>query len=316
MNDGGNPAARVIFGPDGTLYGTTNTGGSGHYGTVFSLRPSATACKRALCPWMEDVLWGFGLSPDGGEPLYGDLIFDHAGDLYGTTPLGGDYLYGTVYELAPHPGGGWSEGITYNFGYSLSQGSEPYAGVTFDNLGNIYTTTIQGGSHGWGTVAQLVNSASGWTETDIHEFTNLSDGGSPVGGLIFDGAGNLYGASSGGGSGGGGVVFELSPSNGSWMFQVLYAFAGTGGPYASLTMDAAGNLYGTTIGDGAYGRGSVFKLAPSNDGWTYSSLHDFTGGSDGEDPISNVIFDASGNLYGTTQYGGTYGEGVVWEITP
>jgi uncharacterized repeat protein (TIGR03803 family) len=180
----------------------------------------------------------------------------------------------------------------------------------------MYTTTVEGGPDGCGTVAQLVNSASGWTETDLYTFTCESDGSGPYGGLIFDHAGNLYGTTAYAGAGGSGTVFELTHSSGSWTFQVLYGFAGQGGPYASLTMDAVGNLYGTTIGDGAYGRGSVFKLIPSNGGWRYSSLHDFVGSSDGEDPISNVTFDASGNLYGTAQFGGTYGEGVVWEITP
>jgi uncharacterized repeat protein (TIGR03803 family) len=146
--------------------------------------------------------------------------------------------------------------------------------------------------------------------------------------LIFDRAGNLYGATGQGGSNGGGTVYELADSNGSWSFGLLYSFSGSfpgRDVYsASLTMDAAGNLYGTTPLDGAYGYGNVFKLSPSNDGWTFTSLHDFTGGSDGGYPESNVTLDADGNLYGTTQCGGNDficniypgGPGVVWEITP
>ena len=116
------------------------------------------------------------------------------------------------------------------------------------------------------------------------------------------------------------MIFEMTPSEGSWTFNVLYSFTGAG-PWASLTMDAAGNLYGTAVGNGAYGEGSVFKLTKTNGSWTYTSLHDFTGGSDGGAPVSNVTFDSSGNLYGTTAAGGTgtcgtSGCGVVWEITP
>jgi uncharacterized repeat protein (TIGR03803 family) len=140
--------------------------------------------------------------------------------------------------------------------------------------------------------------------------------------LIFDREGNLYGTTWEGGTDGGGLVYELSPSNGSWVFNILYSnFSGGAGPEASLTMDAAGNLYGTTSTDGRHASGTVFKLTPSNGGWTYNTLYTFTGGSDGAQPISNIIFDANGNLYGTASAGGNTagcpgGCGVVWEITP
>jgi uncharacterized repeat protein (TIGR03803 family) len=128
----------------------------------------------------------------------------------------------------------------------------------------------------------------------------------------------------------GGSVFELNPSGGGWTFTLLYNLSGLNrnpcGPREDLFMDAEGNLYGTTYCDGAYGLGSVFKLSPSSGGWTYADLHDFTGGTDGGNPISNVVIDAEGNLYGTTEYGGDDslcggdgappGCGVVWEITP
>jgi uncharacterized repeat protein (TIGR03803 family) len=111
----------------------------------------------------------------------------------------------------------------------------------------------------------------------------------------------------------------LTFSSGNWTFSTLYSFpsgAGPGGPVASLTIDEAGNLYGTTLLDGTYGQGNVFKLTPSGGGWTYTDIHDFTGGSDGGQPISNVMLDANGNLYGTTYRGGTNNLGVAWEITP
>jgi uncharacterized repeat protein (TIGR03803 family) len=140
--------------------------------------------------------------------------------------------------------------------------------------------------------------------------------GGSDGGLMRDSAGNLYGTTLTGGDNGGGTVYELSPSNGGWTFTTLYNFSGNGGSFAVLIMDAAGNLYGTTIGDGAYGQGNVFKLTPSNGSWIYTSLHDFTGGSDGSQPYGQVTLDANGNLYGTASIGGPDNKGVVWEITP
>jgi uncharacterized repeat protein (TIGR03803 family) len=134
--------------------------------------------------------------------------------------------------------------------------------------------------------------------------------------------GNLYGTTGSGGAFGGGTVFKLTPSGGgSFTFTLLFSFTNstllTGtGPQATLTMDAAGNIYGTTTNDGAFGQGSVFKLTPSGGGYTFTSLHDFTGGTDGGRPFSNVVFDAAGNLYGTTLQGGANAAGVVFEITP
>jgi uncharacterized repeat protein (TIGR03803 family) len=132
----------------------------------------------------------------------------------------------------------------------------------------------------------------------------------------MDSGGNIYGTTDFAGRGGGGTVFVLSPSNGSWIYHVIYSFSGSGGPVASLALDSVGNLYGTTVQDGAHLYGSVFKLAPSGSGWVYTSLHDFTGGGDGAYPYGNVIFDANGNLYGTAAAGGAYGSGVVFEIAP
>jgi len=315
--DGANPEARVIFGPNGTLYGTTNLGGLG-VGTVFNLRPAARACTAALCPWTETVLHSFYGNPDGEGPGYGDLIFDKAGNIYGTTSNGGNGSNdGTVYELTPKAGGGYTEMPIYSF--SGSDGAFPQNGVIFDNAGNLYSTTINGGlSISYGTVFELTKSI-GWTESLPYSFQGGNDGGYPYAGLIFDPSGNLYGATSDFGTGGGGTVFELSPSGDSWTYNVLYSFAGTAdhqcGPWGTLVMDGAGNLYGTTYCDGANGYGNVFELSPLNGGWIYMDLYDFTGGNDGGNPVSNVVFDASGNLYGTASTGGTHNVGVVWEIT-
>jgi uncharacterized repeat protein (TIGR03803 family) len=320
-SDGGNPEARVIFGPNGTLYGTAYYGGAYSLGTVFNLRPSASACRTALCPWTETVLYSFEGSPtDGAHPGYGDLTFDQAGNLYGTTSYGGGYGGGVVYELMP-AGGAWTESVLYSFG-SGSDGMRPLNSVIFDSSGNLYGTTEQGGLSSEGAVFQLVHSAgSGWTESLLYSFSNGSDGSFPVAGLISDGSGNLYGATSDGGTGGQGTVFELTPVNGSWTYSVLYSLVAPPGgfqcgPWGTLFMDGAGNLYGTTRCNGANNLGTVFKLTHSGGGWTYASLHDFTGGDDGAYPYCNVILDANGNLYGTASAGGSQGFGVIWEITP
>jgi uncharacterized repeat protein (TIGR03803 family) len=331
VSDGAVPYNRPIFGWDGTLYGTTaqGAGGACDYGcgTVFNLRPPPTICKTALCPWTETVLYRFRGGSDGSDPE-GDLIFDQVGNLYGTTTSGGigncgPPGCGVAYKLIPS-NGAWTQNVLYSFGNGANDGANPVSGVIFDSAGNLYGTTMRGGSggqfycpgnEGCGTVFELTPSGLGWTEKILYNFGVYGrwDGRSPVAGLIFDGSGNLYGATYASGSGGGGTVFELSPSGG---LEVLYSFTGYGGPADRLVMDASGNLYGTTRQDGLYPSGSVFKLSRSNGSWTYTSLHDFTGGSDGAYP-NGVTLDANGNLYGTAQSGGAYGSyGVVWEITP
>ena len=322
-SDGRLPIAGVIFGPNGSLYGTTIGGGGGSCvaydgcGTVFNLTPQPTTCTAAICPWTETVIYAFQGSPaDGENPANGDLIFDQNGNIYGTTSQGGAADSGTVYKLTPS-GSGWTESLLYDF--SGPDGAQPYAGLIFDSAGNLYGTTTMGGSGNAGTVFELSPAGSGWTENVIYSFpADGSDGVVPFAGLIFDQSGNLYGATSERGPGGGGTVFKLTPSDGSWNFSLLYSFTATlaCGPMANLVMDAAGNLYGTTFCEGAHGDGSVFKLTPSSPYWTYTSLYDFTGGDDGRNPLSNVVFDTSGNLYGTNVLGGADNSGVVWKITP
>ena len=329
------PYARVILGKDGTLYGTTGYGGNpqncvGGCGVVFNLKPTPTPPTTPLTPWVETPLYRFGGGSDGANPYGADLIFDQAGNLYGTTYNGGSGSCtggcGTVYKLTPS-NGSWTESLLYSF----SQGGDaqhPWAGVIFDQSGNLYGTTVYGGTYGSGAIYELSPSGSGWTERILYSFTGGTDGANPYAGLIFDQAGNLYGATAAGGSRTGGTAFELSPSNGGWTFNLLYSFTGAGGqfapgPIASLAFDGAGNLYGTAHADGAYSSGSVFKLTPGGGGWTYTSLHDFTGGDDGAGPRSSIVFDRSGNMYGTAAGGGSgdpyncYAScGVVFQITP
>lgn len=327
-DDGAGTWSPVVFGPDGSLYGTTIAGGGSSCqqqgysgcGTVFKLSPPATACRTALCLWSETVLYRFSGGADGSLP-YAGVVFDQAGNLYGTTFLGGTQQEncgeggcGVVYELSPSSGG-WTESVLYGFAGG-SNGAHPYYDVVFDNAGNLYGTTNSSPFiNSYGTVFQLAPSGSGWTKTTLHSFQGGSDGVLPFGGLIVDQSGNLYGTTNEGGTYGGGTVFDLA-FDGNWQYNILYNFNLYGQPQGSLTMDSTGNLYGTMT-EGMNGWGSIFKLTPTHDGWTYTSLHDFTGQSDdGGFPEGGVVFDANGNLYGRTFYGGTYGYGVIFEITP
>jgi uncharacterized repeat protein (TIGR03803 family) len=317
QTDGGGPLAGVVFGPDGSLYGTTELGGFNcgeGCGTVFNLKKSLS--KNASDSWMETVVYSFTGSADGANPGYGDLTF-HKGQIFGTTFFGGNNAQGVVYKLTANDGS-WTESVIYAF-TGGSDGENPYSNVIFDKTGKLYGTANGGGAYGDGTVFRLTSSGSAWTEDTMHAFNSSSDGGDPFGGVVFDSTGSLYGATSAGGPGSGGTAYELMPSGDTWNFDVLYGFDGSAylpGAYDSLIMDAKGNLYGTTSKDGDHGAGSIFKLTPSDGGWTETDLYDFTGGSDGAAPYGSVLLDANGNLYGTASEGGANGYGVIWEITP
>jgi uncharacterized repeat protein (TIGR03803 family) len=208
--------------------------------------------------------------------------------------------------------------VIYSF-FDGNDGGLPLGSLILDAVGNLYGTTNNSFFFNYGTVFQLTPSGSGWTENTLYSFTDGNDGGRPIGGVILDGSGNLFGTTSFAGSGQGGTVFELTPLQGGWMFNLLQSFTGyqeqATGPHASLFMDTARNLYGTTYGiEGGPDYGTVFQLTPTGNGWMQTVLHSFTG-SDGELPISNVIFDGSGNMFGTASQGGG-GAGVVWEIIP
>ena len=316
--DGGDPAAGVLFGPDGILYGTTSNGG-----TVFTVRPSATRPPTVLSPWTLNFLYDF--SPFTVYPA-GDVVFDSAGNIYGATSTGGgrgcfnNEGCGTVYELTPSAGG-WIETTLYAF-QGGSDGAGP-VGVTFDSAGNLIGVAESGGTKDDGVIFQLTRSGDSWTESVLYNFDSQGNGGyAPQAGLVSDASGNFYGSTVAS-SGYSGVIFELSPSNGGWTYNVLAQIPGQYrfGPNAPLTMDAAGNLYGT-IGtrDSNELPGAVFKVTRGSDGWTFTSLHDFTSGSDGCCSASTVAIGANGNLYGTAIYGGPnclpIGCGVVWEIAP
>jgi uncharacterized repeat protein (TIGR03803 family) len=315
--DGFNPYGTVILDAAGNLYGTTCCGGASKGGAVFELSPIEGGGRQ------ETTLCAFGQNAtDGTEPL-GSLVFDGAGSLYGTTNQGGTYNYGTVFKLTRTSGGNWTEAVLYSF--DANDGHYPSSSLVIDGLGNLYGTTPYYGPGGGGTAFELTPTAGGsWVETILHSFsTSGGDGYEPDHWLIFDGAGNLYGTTYDGGTYDYGTVFELKPSTGgAWTEAVLHSFDNRGGvqgywPAAGLVFDAAGNLFGTTVLGGAYGEGTVFGLAPQSNGdWAERTLYGFGRSGDGQIPDSGLIFDAKGNLYGTTQAGGAYGGGTVFEFRP
>ncbi len=198
-----------------------------------------------------------------------------------------------------------------------------WSGLTFDSKGNLYGATTGGGDNGVGSVFELSPGSKGkWSVTTLHSF-DRKDGSSPNGGLIFDAAGNLYGTTSDGGAYyDGGTVFELSPGSGGWTFSVLHSFCEVfgcpdgGGPLAGLVQDKNGNLLGAARA-GPYDMGVVFELSPGSNGWTYSILYSFGSRSDdGSDPMDAPALDPTGNIYGTTYFGGRDGFGTVFELTP
>lgn len=266
----------------------------------------------------------FGQGAADGIGPNGPLVLDAAGNLYGTTYAGADG-FGTVFELTHEANGVWAEKVLHTFG-SGSDGRFPEGNLILDGSGNLYGTTSQGGANGEGTVFQLARTpGGGWGENIVHNFDpNSGDGDRPAYGLILDAAGNLYGTTrQGGPTGDTGVVFELSPqSGGTWTETILDGFQnGISQPCGNLIFDEAGNLYGTTLlgGPGACsnGCGTVFELTPdTHGGWTENVLHNFGLGTDGSQPFDGLVFDASGNLYGTTSGGGAYGWGTVFEVTP
>jgi uncharacterized repeat protein (TIGR03803 family) len=252
------------------------------------------------------------------------LVADAAGNFYGTTKYSGNNVCdgnacGVVFEISPKSGGGWTYHVIHEF--DGPHGSTPEAGLIFDSSGNLYGTTYAGGAYGSGTVFELSPSGDKWTETVLHSFSSQNnDVYLPRGSLTLDGSGNLYGTGSvGGTSVTYGGVFELKRSGTKWQEKVIHNFTGSDGgiPAANLIWDSAGNLYGTTFGGGSTncsypGCGVVFELTRSSSGnWTETVLYGFGGVDDGFQPLSGLIFDTAGNLYGTTYSGSN-----VFELTP
>jgi uncharacterized repeat protein (TIGR03803 family) len=324
--DGAHPAASLIEDAAGNLYGTTGGygatgGGDNGDGTVFKLDSTGH----------ETVLYSFCPNNNciNGEMPLGGLMQDVVGNLYGTTAHGGASGNGTVFKVDTTG----QESVIYSF-WSASDptdGSYPSTGLIQDAAGNLYGTTEYGGDNpnGWGTVFKV--DASG-QETEIYSFCSdpdCTDGALPLGGLIQDAAGNLYGTTEEGDSYG--TVYQLAPptqSGGNWTETVLYNFACSdptcpdgANPFAGLVQDAAGNLYGTTMSGGGYGSvGTVFKLSPPaqpGENWTETVLYSFcsvTSCASGASPVAGLIQDVAGNLYGTASGGGAYAGGTVFKL--
>lgn len=279
------------------------------------MRPQPTPCKTVICHWNETVLHSFTGGPDdGAQPAYGNVTVDHAGNVYGTTSIGGPADCGTAWKLAPS-GGGWTESILYGFNAGANDGCEPESGVILDTAGNLFGNTWGGGGLvGIGTVYQLVPQSGSWLENILISFQSGGPG-RPYGTLIMDASGNLYGTAITGG------VYELSPANGGWTFSLVYDFSSCL-IQAGVTLGPDGDLYGACEQGGAGNTyGWVFKMPPNcNQTCTPTNLHNFNF-TDGANPFGPVVFDASGNLYGTTAHGGytgspcgTGGCGTAWEI--
>ncbi len=321
----------------------------------------------ASAEWKEKVLYSFEGDPDDGTGPAAGVAFDKAGNLYGTTEFGGGGSCGgpdqcgMVFQLQPptQKGGGWTENILHAFkGEPYKDGDTPAGGLIIDDAGNLYGTTAYGGAGpclllgglvGCGTVFELsppAQKGGAWTYTILYSFQGNKDGQYPQGNLIFDGHGNLYGATQFGGGRGYnncnqyygycGTIFELSPPKqrgGNWTENVLYSFKGVdkgavgdgADPNGGLIFDSRGVIYGTTYfggrtqgecNDGTAGRGcgTVFKLEPptkKGGAWTESQLYKFKSGRDGKLPAAGLIFDNGGNLYGTASSSGGEIAGMV-----
>jgi uncharacterized repeat protein (TIGR03803 family) len=333
QNDGEAPSA-VALGPTGQLFGA-NAGSL--LGMIFELTPKPS--DRAL--WSLNVLYSFPYT-DGENPNAG-LVSDAAGNLYGTTDYGGINDTGSVFQMTPS-GNGWKENMIYSFGPAPTQYTPLTAGpsgLVVDSMGNLYGTAAFGGANRFGSVVELSYKAGiGWQETDLFSFSDVAH---PMGGIIFDPIGHIYGVTFAGGAHGFGSVFQLTRTpGGAWQKTVIYDFNGYpndgANPAAGLAIDSAGNLYGTTKSGGsgdcsqksiAVGCGTVFELSKTASGWNETILHSFLGAQnrDGSIPMANLIFDGAGNIYGTTYNGGVTdylcggtifvpGCGTVFELSP
>jgi uncharacterized repeat protein (TIGR03803 family) len=304
--DGAEPYGGVILDGRGNLYGTTWLGGTYDLGIVFKLDVTGR----------ETILYNFKGGSDGSNPAAG-LVRDSAGNLYGTTYWGGDVSCGnpigcgTVFKLSASG----SEAVLHAFA-ATPDGGYPESSLTLDASGNLYGTTTLGGASGAGTVFE---SSPDGVAIVLRSFNGKGDGKGPVGGVIRDSVGYLYGTTNGGGAPiSVGAAFQLD-SSGTETVLHKFNIANGANPFDSLLRDASGNLYGTALYGGGtscnrgYGCGVLFKLDSTG---KQQGLYLFTGGADGAHPYSGLIMDASGNLYGTTTNGGDQNYGVVFEFIP
>lgn len=310
--DGNFPAAGLIHDQKGNLYGTLYYGGADGHGAVFELSRSGSS-------WTKTMLYSFVGALDGGQPASG-LIMDRSGNLYGVTSLDGAYGQGVVFELSPSADGTWTESVLHAFvSQTTSDGQGPSGPLVIDQAGNLYGMTVQGGTNDLGTVYKLSPNGDGtWTESLIYSFQG-TDGANPArSNLTLGPAGSLFGTTTSGGAANEGVVFQLFPSQtGKWRERVLFSFPGGangGNPFAGVIRDPAGNLYGTTA-SGVFGAGGVvYKLTKTGGQWSEEVL--YTVDNPGNGSYANLVRDAAGNLYGTTEFGGSAFAGDIFKVTP
>jgi uncharacterized repeat protein (TIGR03803 family) len=306
LDAAGNIYGAALFGS-----GTSNC----NCGTVFQLTPSGGS-------WTENIIHGFagGGGNDGQYPNSG-LVSDSAGNLYGATQDGGfnGSNTGTVFELTPNGDGSFTYNVIYSFGTARpNDGVQPSGPLTIDAAGNVYGTTVYGGTYSYGTAYKLTPSAGTWTESILFNFS-IDYGTAPdPNGVRFDGAGNLYGTTSYGGPYGLGTIYKLTPTVGIWNRTVLHNF--TGGedgayPFGGIVFGPGGVLYGAAAEGGIFGYGNVYEFSLVNGKWKQTILHQFTNGNDGSNPYVPLVINQLGNLYGAAYQGGAYGFGTAFEIT-
>jgi len=258
--DGSGPGSPVSFDKHGNLYGTTPTGGANGVGVVYQMKPDGTG------GWKFRVIHVFTGGADGAGGSAGRLIVDAAGNLYGVCTTGGTNGFGTVFEISPSHGQ-WQFTTLYAF-KDQPDGGLPYGGLIFDKAGNLYGTTYYAGAHDVGTVYKLARSNGTWTESVLYSFKGGTDGAQPIGGLVTDAAGSLYGTTSGGGAASCscGVIFKMTRgANGTWTESVAYRFPGSPSPgfsYNGMVGDSAGTFYGATVHGGGNNDGTIYKFTP------------------------------------------------------
>jgi uncharacterized repeat protein (TIGR03803 family) len=301
---GTNPQAGLTL-VNGSWWGTTvYGGGSAAAGAVFNLNGSGG----------QGLEYNFAGMPDGSEP-YAELLYDGNGTLYGTTTSGGTHNYGTVFKISTSG----QETVLYSFGTNAQDAAFPYGGLVFDNKGDLYGTTIEGGAHSGGAIFKITPRGK---ESVIYSFACGTDACSPYDTLAYDGKSHFYGVSYSGGTNDYGTLFKVSRSGKE---SVIYRFQGGSdgaNPYGSVAYDGHGHVYGTTRNGGGQGfqnnAGTIFEVTVGSGKETV--LHYFTGDPqnqdyDGESPVGGMLYDGQGHIFGTTVAGGIAGNGTVFEVT-
>lgn len=316
--DGGEPYKGVTLDADGTIYGTAVTGGGGSCeggcGVIFKL-------ARVNGSWTQTVIHQFSGGNDGsgiGSPV----AFDAQGNLYGTTPTGGAFGAGVVFQLRPEANGHWELRVIHAFTGGADGGGGSAGKLLVSKRGNIYGVCTVGGVNGFGTVYKISQQEGRWHFTTLYAFKDQPDGALPYGGLVFDREGNLYGTTYYAGANDLGTVYKLTRHQDTWTESVLYSFKGGAdgdSPISTLVADEAGSFYGTTSdgGSSSCSCGTVFKMTDNENGtWSESVIYRFPGAPRPGFAYNGLVKDSEGNFYGTTVHGGVNNDGAIYEVIP